>query len=103
MSKDEAVRSIADQIRGCFGSVDLKFALHHSDEERAKQIKTLVKKYALTRDEVDRAIRPVFEQWLNTDYGGFNSNVRGPLSDDPNVVAAKVREMVNSVLNYTHR
>ena len=42
-SKDEALTAIAEGIYACFGSVDLKFALHQSEQNQAKALRKIAR------------------------------------------------------------
>lgn len=44
------------KLPGCFGTVDLKFALHPLDEERAKQMMKLAFKSGASIDDILSAI-----------------------------------------------
>ncbi|WP_156482734.1 hypothetical protein [Acetobacter cerevisiae] len=100
MSKSAAINEIKQRICGCYGSVDLKFALHPSDEKTAKSLKALSKKYSISKSEVEDAITPVIEDWLASKYYGFGENEPRAYHDDKNVRASKASDMISEAVRY---
>ncbi|NSL91693.1 hypothetical protein [Acetobacter syzygii] len=100
MSKSVALAEIAQKIRGCFGDVDLKFALHPSDKSVADELRKIAKNSHLTSAEVKAAIHPVINRWLSTNYCGFGENVGRPLMTDEEKLSAKVNELTSEATAY---
>jgi hypothetical protein len=95
-----ALAEIAKKIRGCFGDVDLEFALHPSDKLVADGLRKIAKNSHLTGAEVKAAIHPVINRWLSTDYCGFGENVGRPLMTDKEKLSAKVNELTSTATAY---
>lgn len=99
MTEDKACNIIASRIRGCYGSVDLHFAHHTSDEDVARYLRDVAKQAGLSRFDVEDAITPVITRWLENDYVDFSGNVR-PLSPDMGYINYKVSKMVDEAASF---
>lgn len=100
MSRIDAVDQIKKRIRGCFGHVDLKFALHPSDQARARELKKIARENNLSKYDIEAAIRPVIMAWLESGYCGFGENTCRPFSADPGIRESKALEMISAAANY---
>jgi hypothetical protein len=99
-SKSDALREIAKRICGCYGSVDLNFALHPSDEATAKSLKNLAKEMSLTAAKIEYSIKTVIKNWLETKYYGFGDNKPRSYGNDEATRTAKVFSMVSEATRY---
>lgn len=99
-SKSVALDEIGKRICGCFGSVDLNFALHPTDKATAESLKKLVRGASLTANEIEAAIAPVIKNWLEAGYFGFGDNKPRAYGDDNTVRTAKVVAMVSEATRY---
>lgn len=100
MPKTIALNEISKKIRGCFGSADLKFALHPSDKAVAENLKEIAKNSNLTYNDVYIAIRPVIDKWLSTDYCGFGENKGRPLTNNKVSLDTKVDRLTAEAALY---
>lgn len=100
LTKADALTQIARRIRGCYGSVDLNFALHPSDEEKAKELRKLSKDFSLSAIEISDSIAPAIRVWLEGDYYPFNKNKPEPWSTDAAKREVQVSSMVSLAVTY---
>lgn len=99
-SKKDALTEIRTHIRGCFGRVDLIFAGHPSDTGRAKELRTLAKRWHLGVEEIKSAIYPTIEAWIEREYMGFADSRQVPWHESPIERRKKTISMVDEAIEY---
>lgn len=82
MIKKDALNQIAAGVTRCFGDVDLKFRSGVAGEGSASGIRSLAQRWALTREEIQAAIYPILQDWLDHGYTGFGENRSRPWHQD---------------------
>lgn len=99
-TKVEALDEIVSRICGCFGSVDLTFAIHGPDKETAKLLKKIAKHWRLERTQIEAAIEPKIRDWLETGYWGFSDKEPRAYGDSDFERRLKISKMVNEAALY---
>ncbi len=93
-SQRDALSEITQHICACFGSVDLNFALNHSDKDCAKRLRSITKEWGLSVSDISAAIRLPIQTWIEEGYFGFGENKPRPWSKDPAARQAQIAKMV---------
>lgn len=82
MTKFEALKQIAAEVGRCFGDVNLEFRSGVAGEGSASGLKSLAQRWGLSREEIQTAIFPSLQDWLDHGYTGFGENRSRPWHHD---------------------
>ena len=96
----EAADEIAGRICGCFGSVDLLFAVHGPDMETAKALKKIARNWNLDGKTIEAVIEPRIRTWLEAGYWKHGGIGPEPYGDTDLARSLKIVEMVHQAVLY---
>ena len=93
MTKNDALNDFKESICGCFADVSLGFAKGLTPEGNARRLKSLAKRWGISRDEIIAVVTPALQDWLDNGFYRFHANTPQPWNIDPSVRRAKVSSM----------
>lgn len=83
MTRTDALTELAEGIVRCFGHVNLRFASDVAGQGSVQELKALAKRWNLSRHEIETAIRPGLQDWLDHGYTPHGENRPRPWHEDP--------------------